>query len=112
MARRWYHVDVDELEAGYKGGEFVSDLCSRFKITAGQLDAIRNQFGIPSRPRPTRMSDAPNEDEERHSAASLALSPWVESRIKELREAKVLEEQRAEYEIAQVRLFRHHCSRV
>jgi hypothetical protein len=40
------------------------------------------------------------------------LSPWVESRIKELREAKVLAEQKAEYEIAQVRMFRHHCSRI
>lgn len=112
MERRWYHVDVDELEAGYRGGEFVADLCERFKITAGQLDSIRLKFGIPNRPRPTRFSDAPSEDEERHSAASLALSPWVESRIKELREAKVLEEQRAQYEIAQVRVYRHHCSRI
>jgi hypothetical protein len=112
MARRWYHVDVDELEAGYKGGDFVSGLCERFDITAGQLDAIRLKFGIPNRPRPTRFSDAPSEDEERHSAASLALSPWVESRIAELREAKVLAEQKAEYEIAQVRMFRHHCSRI
>lgn len=112
MERRWYHVDVDELEAAYNGGEFVSDICERFGIKVCQLDAIRLKFGIPNRPRPTRFSDAPNEDEERHSAASLALSPWVESRIKELREAKVLAEQKAEYEIAQVRLFRHHCSRV
>lgn len=112
MARRWYHVDVDELEAAYKGGEFVSDICERFGIKVCQLDAIRLKFAIPNRPRPTRFSDAPSEDEERHSAASLALSPWVESRIKELREAKVLEEQRAQYEIAQVRMYRHHCSRI
>lgn len=112
MTRRWYHVDVDAIEAAYKGGEFVSDICERFGIKVCQLDAIRLKFGIPNRPRPTRFSDAPNEDEERQSAASLALSPWVESRIKELREAKVLEEQRAQYEIAQVRMYRHHCSRI
>ena len=112
MARMYWHINIDELAEAYADGVPLAELCERYQIAEHKLYELRKAFGIPARPRATPMSDAPNDEEERHSAASLALSPWVESRIKELREAKVLAEQRAEYEIAQVRMFRHHCSRV
>ena len=112
MVRMWRHVDVDKLERDYVAGEAAAVLRERNSLTVAQFDWLRTKYKFPSRERIIRENDAPDEDEERQSAASLALSPWVESRIKELREAKVLAEQQAEYEIAQVRMYRHHCSRV
>ena len=112
MARMYWHVDVDALEQAYTSGVSIEDLCDQFRITQDKLFELRKTYGIAARPRATQLDDAPSEDEERRSAASLALSPWVESRIKELREAKVLAEQEAEWQVTQVRMYRHQCSRV
>jgi hypothetical protein len=79
-------IDMDGLASGWLAGESVSVLAGRYGLG---MTTIRN---LASRGRlPWRESlrddepEAPSPEEDAASGDSLTLSPWVQSRIRELR---------------------------
>jgi hypothetical protein len=78
--------DVDALHAGWLAGESVSSLAGRVGVG---MTTIRNMQAAGKLPwRASQRDDepeAPSPEEDAASGDSLQLSPWVQSRIRELR---------------------------
>lgn len=79
-------IDMDGLRAGWIAGECVLSLASRFGI--GKT-TIRNLAAAGKLPCRESQRDgepkAPSQEDAEASEDSLRLSPWVQSRIRELR---------------------------
>ena len=85
MRREW-HIDVDELDRLWRQGVTVYELSARYDVSPATIFRLRRRHDIPDRPSlQSREHDAPSPEEETASADSLAFSPWVQARIKELR---------------------------
>ena len=78
--------DIEALHAGWLAGESVSVLAGRYGLG---ITTIRNMQAAGKLPwRASQRDDepeAPSTEEDAASGDSLALSPWVQSRIRELR---------------------------
>jgi hypothetical protein len=102
-----YHIDLTEFRQLWEAGWLAEDLAARYRCTKTYVYWLRNKYGIPDRdmlksaePPPPSLEDA------RISRDSLALSPWVEARVKEMREAKLAELRDEPWTLTKARLWR------
>jgi len=102
---KWQGVDIEEMRELWSDGWSVVDLAKRFKVTASAVYNFSNLYAWPERGG-SNEPPPPSEEDARLSSDSLALSPWVEARVAQFREAKQkqLEQERAE--VMQVRVWR------
>lgn len=66
----------------------TEDVALQLQVSTGTLRKVASRYGLTHRVSPPSMelTDAPSQSEELLSQDSLALSPWVEARAKEVRE--------------------------
>ena len=83
MPRMHYHINMDEFEQLWRQGVLGCELATRYGISASHVTRLRKRYGIPDRREEDLMS-APTAADDSASQDSLAFSPWVASRIKEL----------------------------
>ena len=81
--RRYYHVDLDELEELWRNGLTVLEIARHFRVSMSQVWRLRKQCGLSDRGPPEPFA-APTPEDDAASGDSLQLSPWVAARIKEL----------------------------
>jgi len=85
-----HHIDIDELRHYWQADWTAEDLALKYRCTKTYVDWLRNKYGIPDRNiLKAQEPPPPSPEDARMSRDSLALSPWVESRVKEIREAKL-----------------------
>ena len=87
MPRMHYHVDLDEMRRLWVAGESATSIAARFNVSKTTIWRLSVEYGMPSRPLPQSVEAeaAPSPEDESASSESLAFSPWVAARIKELR---------------------------
>jgi hypothetical protein len=106
MARlKRFNVDIEEMRELWGDGWSVEDLAKRFKCSSATVYNFSTLYAWPDRER-SNEPPPPSEEDDRLSGDSLALSPWVEARVAQFREAKQkqLEQERAE--VMHVRMWR------
>lgn len=82
-----YHIDLEELRQLWESGWLVHDLAKRYGCTDTYIYWLRKKYGIANRSRSQSMEPPPpSVADDLLSRDSLALSPWVEARAKEVRE--------------------------
>lgn len=102
-----YHIDIEELRRLWEAGWLVEDLAARFRCTNTMIYWLRKKYGIRDRDRSQSTEPPPPSPEDaRISRDSLALSPWVEARVKEMREAKLRELRDEPWSTTKARLWR------
>jgi hypothetical protein len=78
--------DVDALHAGWLAGESVSSLAGRVGIGITTIRNLATSGKLPCRAsQRDDEPEPPSPEEDAASGDSLTLSPWVQSRIRELR---------------------------
>jgi hypothetical protein len=106
MARlRRYNVDIEEMRELWEDGWTVVDLAKRFKCTPSVVYNFSNLYAWPARGG-SNEPPPPSDEDERLSCDSLALSPWVEARVAQFREAKQRQREQERAEVMQVRMWR------
>lgn len=84
---RHYHIDIDELRQLWDAGWLVDDLAKRYRCTRTFIYWLRKKYRIPERDRSQSTEPPPpSPADDVLSRDSLALSPWVEARAREIRE--------------------------
>ena len=87
MSRR-YTVDVPQLFKLWSDTDYTrAEIARELRLTNQQLRSSSERYGLGPREacrRAFSMEDADSPEEEQASADSLRLSPWVQSRIREL----------------------------
>lgn len=102
-----YQVDIDELRQLWEAGWLVADLAERYRCTHTYIYWLRKKYGIKDRDRLQSTEPPPPSDEDDSASRdSLALSPWVEARVKEMREAKLAELREEPWTLTKARLWR------
>ena len=87
--RRLCTVDVPKLFRLWNDESLrTEDVAVQLQISTGTLRKIATRYGLTHRVSPPGMeiTEAPSAAEELLSQDSLALSPWVEARAREVRE--------------------------
>jgi hypothetical protein len=106
MARlKRFSVDIEEMRELWSDGWSVVDLAKRFKCTTSLVYNFSNLYAWPERGGSSEPPP-PSDEDERLSCDSLALSPWVEARVAQFREAKQKQLEKERAEIMQVRVWR------
>lgn len=101
------HIDIEELRQLWEAGWLVQDLAARFRCTHTMIYWLRRKYGIRDRDRlQSTEPPPPSPEDARVSRDSLALSPWVEARVKEMREAKLRELRDEPWSLTKARLWR------
>ena len=89
MCRFKYSVDVPRLFALWHNADYTRvEIARELGLRERQLQDVAQRYGLGPRGachRAFSMEDAATPEEEAASADSLAFSPWVAARIKELR---------------------------
>jgi len=82
-----YHIDLNELKQLWEAGWLVNDLAKRYGCTKTYIYWLRKKYDIADRDRSQSTEPGPPSPEDAQlSRDSLALSPWVEARAREVRE--------------------------
>lgn len=89
MCRFKYHVDVPKLFRLWNDSDYTRvEIARELGLRERQLQDVAARYGLGPRGachRAFSMEDAESPEEDAASGQSLALSPWVAARIKELR---------------------------
>lgn len=98
VAKTHTKADVALLTEMWSAGATIAEIAARFGVTHSTVSKWATRYGLPKR-QPATSQDVPDPtpEEEAASLDSLALSPWVEQRARECREAHFAE-RRAESE--------------
>ena len=87
MNVKHYHIDLEELRQLWETGWLVEDLAERYGVTQTYIYWLRKKYGIANRSRSQSTEPPPpSVADDLLSRDSLALSPWVEERAREVRE--------------------------
>jgi hypothetical protein len=104
MGSKWWHIDVEEMRELWVDGWTADDLAKRFKCPASTVYHLSAMYEWPARDS-SNEPPAPSEEDDRLSLDSLALSPWVEARVTEFREAKRAQAEKERVGMIEVRLW-------
>jgi hypothetical protein len=105
MARlKRFSVDIEEMRELWVDGWSVEDLAKRFKCTASMVYNFSHLYAWPERGG-SNEPPPPSDEDERLSCDSLALSPWVEARVAQFREAKQKQLEQERVGVTVVRLW-------
>ena len=88
MARRYWHIDIDEFAELWHANTPTADMATRFCVSRQRIAQLRVMFGLPQRN--LNEIPPPSEEEDDLSGESLEFSSFVKGRIAELRKAGVL----------------------
>jgi transposase len=106
MARlKRFNVDIEEMRELWGDGWSVEDLAKRFGCSSATVYNFSNLYAWPARGG-SNEPPPPSDEDERLSCDSLALSPWVEARVAQFREAKQRQREQERAEVMQVRMWR------
>jgi hypothetical protein len=79
-------IDMDGLRAGWVAGESVASLAGRLGVGMTTIRNLATSGKLPWRePQSDQEPEPPSAEDAEASQDSLTLSPWVQSRIRELR---------------------------
>jgi uncharacterized protein YjcR len=106
MARiKRFNVDIEEMRELWGDGWSPADLAKRFGCHPSTVYNFASLYAWPARGS-ANEPPPPSDEDERLSCDSLALSPWVEARVAQFREAKQRQREQERAEVMQVRMWR------